>query len=260
VYSLIKQLLLPPTNLWLLFIIGWLGRYRFKRLSQMLMRVSFVLLICLSLPLTGSSLIITLQHYPALSLQHQPASLSTAQAIVVIGADTLPISEFERGSNIGTLSLQRVHYAAWLQRHTGLPIIVSGGSLNSDDHSSLAHYMAQVLQEDLQATVAMLEEQSTTTWENAFFTAAQLKPIAINHIALVTHSWHMPRAVFAFEQAGLQVTPAPTVFIKPDPLDQLLFNLIPRANALQWSYWACHEYMGMMWYRIRSLVNQHNEH
>ena len=41
---------------------------------------------------------------------------------------------------------------------------------------------------------------------------AMLKPAGINHIVLVTHGYHMPRALRAFAEAagpGVQIEPAP---------------------------------------------------
>ena len=47
-----------------------------------------------------------------------------------------------------------------------------------------------------------VEDDSRDTRENAARTLALLRPIGIRHIVLVTHGWHMPRALKAFETAA----------------------------------------------------------
>jgi len=57
-----------------------------------------------------------------------------------------------------------------------------------------------------------VETSSRDTRENAQRTMALLKPSGINHILLVTHGWHMPRAVRAFAEAapeGMRIEAAP---------------------------------------------------
>lgn len=49
------------------------------------------------------------------------------------------------------------------------------------------------------------ERCSLDTRDNARFAAALLRRRGISHVALVTCSWHLPRAARAFEAAGLEV-------------------------------------------------------
>ena len=72
----------------------------------------------------------------------------------------------------------------------------------------------------------------------------------INRIILVTHALHMRRAVEQFQQHGLQVIPAPTLFLsKSDSLD--LFSFLPSAKALENSSLVIHEILGRAWYKLR---------
>jgi uncharacterized SAM-binding protein YcdF (DUF218 family) len=74
--------------------------------------------------------------------------------------------------------------------------------------------------------------------------------MGIGEILLVTHGFHMPRAVEAFEKAGMRVIPAPTGMT--DPLPKAKFRrFLPSASALQTTYLALHEMLGRLWYHYR---------
>jgi hypothetical protein len=64
-----------------------------------------------------------------------------------------------------------------------------------------------------------------------------------------THASHMPRAVAAFEAAGMSVLPAPMGYLSVGPLMPLDF--VPRAGSLHASARALHEWIGQLWYRLR---------
>ena len=89
--------------------------------------------------------------------------------------------------------------------------------------------------------------RSTNTMENAAYSAQVLQEAGIRKIYLVTHAWHMPRAVLAFEKAGLEVIPAPTAFVSRS--DGQLQDFLPSASALQLTYYAIHEWLGILWYQ-----------
>ncbi len=63
---------------------------------------------------------------------------------------------------------------------------------------------------------------------------------------LVTSATHMPRSVILFESMGLNPVPAPTYFKKSDILTH-----IPDTNSLDNSKMAIHEYLGILWVKIR---------
>ncbi|MCZ6803061.1 MAG: YdcF family protein [Proteobacteria bacterium] len=77
-----------------------------------------------------------------------------------------------------------------------------------------------------------------------------MKENGIDSIYLVTHAWHMPRAVMMFEHEGINVTPAPTIFVI-DVTDPAWSYYIPSASALYGTRIALHEYIGMLWYKLR---------
>lgn len=139
---------------------------------------------------------------------------------------------------------------AWLAKRTGLPLLVSGG-LGKDGRPSEAHMMQQVLEQEYSLPVRWLEPDSRDTYENAEFSAKLLKADGIERVYLVTHAWHLPRAVWSFHQFKLDVIPAPTVFEGLGKGPRELADFLPNARALERTAYACHEIIGNAWYRLR---------
>jgi uncharacterized SAM-binding protein YcdF (DUF218 family) len=109
--------------------------------------------------------------------------------------------------------------------------------------------MQAVLQRDFDVPVAWKDEESRTTYENAVYTARLLAPEHITTIVVVTHAWHMPRALWAFERVGLQPLPWPA------PRDgfrlRRIDDVLPSIAALDDSSHALHEMIGALYYRLR---------
>ena len=243
----LKALVLPPGVLILLAGFGLLlVLLRRRRLGWGLFGLSLVTAVALTLPLVSAYGVQTLQVDPPL-----PPDVTSldAEAIVVLSADfrsDLP----EYGVDVpGPLSLERCRYGAYLARRTGLPLLVSGGVLRPD-RAAISVRLAAFIEEELGVPVRWKEERSRNTHENALFTAELLHAEGIQRVALVTHAWHLPRARIAFERAGLSVLPAPTAPASP-PMDWQ-HGLVPSAQSLQLSVRVLHEWVGRLWYAVRT--------
>lgn len=244
----LETLLFPPAGIIVLLVMGLLLIRRHRRSAASLITLALLGLYVLSLPLTASRLMRSLEIYPA--LQAQDLKNSAAQAIVVLGAGRYAGAPEYGGDTVSTGGLERLRYAVHLHKLTGLPLLVSGGSPFGEPVPEAA-LMKESLVSDFQITDVWVEDQSRTTAENAFFTKALLENKGIHHVYLVTHAWHMPRAVRIFEQAGLTVIAAPTLFSSAGGSQAGLLNWLPGAEALSHSCTALHEMAGMMWYRLR---------
>lgn len=172
------------------------------------------------------------------------------QVILVLGGGRRPDAPEYGGDTLSATSLERVRYAAQLQKRTGLPLMVSGGSVRGELRAE-AELMAEVLSKEFGAPVRWMETKSRDTFENARFSAAILLAADIRRIALVTHALHMARAAAAFRQAGIEVVPAPMGYYRPLEPDQGLDDWIPSPLALYESASAFHEIVGRIWYRWR---------
>ena len=250
-YAFFKSLILPPGSILLLIFLGLIC-WRRPWMGRGLVLLSALTLLFLSLPIVSSTLMRGLEPYPALG----PAQLehTGADSIVVLSANRDTDAPEYGADSVGDLTLQRLRYAAWLHHKTGLPLVVTGGKGTPYEDPSLAHLMRQVLEKEFAAPVTAMEARSTDTWENALFTAEVLKRENMQHILLVTHAWHLPRAVEAFERAGVRVTAAPTAF--EHDADGMLraSDFFINAGAMRMSAYAIHEYLGRIWYRLRQYI------
>src|SRR3546814_11808110 len=78
--------------------------------------------------------------------------------------------------------------------------------------------MQSTRERDFGVEVRWTESESTSTWTNARLSAAKLRAADIRRFYLVTHAWHMPRAMLAFAGTGLEAVPAPTRFVSRSAL------------------------------------------
>ena len=190
---------------------------------------------------------------------YEVKTLNRPSAIVVLGGGKLK-GVLERSDlmqeDLSKEELQRVRYAALLSKRTQLPILVTGGTPEPSSKylSPEAQVMAKVLRDEFNVEVSWIEDQSKTTQENAQFSANILLKEKINHIYLVTHFWHMPRAKNIFEKYGFEVTPAPMGFEFENEFDLKELNpldFLPSPSSLQRVREICHETFGKVWYRLK---------
>jgi uncharacterized SAM-binding protein YcdF (DUF218 family) len=176
------------------------------------------------------------------------ADFGTAQAIVVLGGDVRPGNGADIADTLGPLSLERLVLAAQAYRRLHLPVAVSGGRLGRA-HDSEAALMKATLEADFAVLVAWSEDRSRTTWENAVLTAKLLSPGQRSTVVLVSQAWHLPRAIWAFERAGLRALPwpAPRTLFQADTVEDFL----PSIAALHDTLRALHEMIGAAYYRTR---------
>lgn len=174
--------------------------------------------------------------------------LGRAQAIVVLGGDVRVGDGAAIPDRLGPLSLERVVLAAAAYRRLHLPVVVSGGRVG-ESHQSVAGLMKRALEGDFELPVKWVENRSRTTWENAVDTARLLRPAGIKTVVLVTAAWHLNRALWSFRRAGLDPLPWPA----PRTALQIgrLGDFLPNLGALVDSFYALHELIGDLYYRVR---------
>lgn len=239
-----KAWLLPPAVLILVLAAAMAARRRWPGPAAAVLWIAIAATYGLSTSVVAQRALDSLQWYPALPM---PPVVDAAEAIVVLSAGRT-VNTAVGGDSVDDRTLERLRFAARLQRATGLPVLVSGGRDRGSDELSLAALMAAALTEDFGVAPRWLEEQSLTTAENARYSAALLQRQGIRRVYLVTHGWHLPRAMLSFGATGVTAIPAPATLRPVSPF--AVRDLIPTARALVDTGYAVHEWLGLVWYRL----------
>jgi uncharacterized SAM-binding protein YcdF (DUF218 family) len=247
--KIISYLLLPPSSPIILGLIGLILIRKRPGLAKALIGFSLVITLALSTSIVSTNLVATLQVWPIFNFTSAPK----AGAIVVLGGGArLRALEYGGRDELLTYSLERVRYAAYLHRKTGLPILVTGGR-PFDRGSAEGQIMANVLQEEYGIPVKWIEDQSKGTAENAILSAAMLSKDHIKQIVLVTHTWHMRRAMLEFQGTDLDCVPAPINFIRTDGETHVM-SFMPTAASYLESSLFMREWLGIGWARMRAII------
>ena len=246
--KLIGELLLPPANILLLLVVSIiLLKYSIAWAKRILIATTSLFFL-LTLPITAMSLMSLIEDYPA--LDNNTIMNSSAQAIVILGGGRYADTPEYSGDTVSGSTMERLRYGAHLHRQNRLPILVTGGS-PLEPRIPEAQLMANTLINELSIKPRWIEGESRTTAENALFSKALMERDNITEVFLVTHAWHLYRAVRMFEKQGIQVIPAPTAFSGLKSSSPDFGDFIPNAAAMRTSYYALHELLGQIWYKLR---------
>lgn len=227
-----KILLLPPTGLLVLGLLGLLLLKRSPALARACLIASIGLLWLLSTPLVSDALTRAVERYPPLDLR----DAANAQAIVILGGGGQRAFAPEySGPAAEPYLLERLTYGAYLAKKTALPVLVTGFSIE-------AHAMHDSLLRNFNIETQWLDDQAYDTFQNAKNSARLLQASGVHRIILVTRATHMGRSVEEFSATGLDVIPAPVGILAQR--DFVVFRYLPDPDALLRSHMAIYELMG----------------
>jgi uncharacterized SAM-binding protein YcdF (DUF218 family) len=138
-------------------------------------------------------------------------------AIVVLGGGRENYAPEFGMSNLNGWSMERLRYGVWLARATGLPLCFSGGvGYAAVEGVTEAETAERIAAQEFNLPLKWVEGRSRDTSENGQYTVNLLRQKGIERIVLVTHGFHMRRALGAFERAiarqgvAISLVPAPT--------------------------------------------------
>lgn len=220
---ILAALLLPPLPLLLLALLGARLMYWRRGVAWLILLLSTALIWLSCSNAVGELLEQTLlgrYHTPLSSDQIgklRVAKPGTRQiAIVVLGAGREQAAPEYGVANLKPLALARLHYGLWLARQTNAPVMFSGGIGHGEPVGTTeAEAAARIAEADYGRPLKWVENQSRDTRENASNAVSMLQAAGVNEVILVTHGWHMPRAMRAFQAevrrlaTPIQLTPAP---------------------------------------------------
>ena len=249
-YSFFVALLNPFTLLCVVVLLAVVNLWRWRvetRQRLLFVSVPLALLLFLTTPIAAYLMAWTLESsYPPIT--EMPAD---AQAIVVLGGYAHQPTSTRPQAVLADDTQMRCVYAAELYKQRPLPMLVTGGIVDSSiDVPPLAEVMKQYLVSlGVPADAISLEEYSRSTYENAALSQPILAAQGTERIVLVTEADHMLRAAQCFESQGLDVTPAAcrhtieTFRLKPQ-------SFLPNADAAEHMTESMHEWLGIIWYLV----------
>lgn len=239
--KIITAMIMPPFNVLMLWLFALLCfGFKYKKLGYLSTFFGIAILYLFSIPYTSKTLNDSLITEDKLTLQ----DYRSAQAIVLLGGGIRDSKELFGKLTTNQIAVERVRYAAFLQKETQLPLLITGSAANG---TSEAKIMADELAMFYQIPTKWLEEKAKTTKENALFSREMLEKEEIKRIVLVTNQWHMQRAKMLFEKQGFEVLPASVGSgATPETYGINLMYFIPQAGAMHSNTQALKEWIGYL--------------
>jgi uncharacterized SAM-binding protein YcdF (DUF218 family) len=242
----IFSIFLVPPGLFITFLLLSIFLVKSLRVMKWVLTLQLLLIYLLSIPFTSDVLFTQLENSPALT----ETQIKTADADVIVllaGGITAYANEYH-GPDIAYFTNERLRYAAWLQKKTGLPMIVTGGI--DEEGVTEAELMKKVLRNEYEIKVPIwVENRSQNTFENAQYSNEIMQQQHYQRYYLVTNAFHMKRALEVFSKQNNAVTPAPMSFYSQKG-DYEFGTFVPHSYSLWKNFLAMHEIVGRYWYRF----------
>jgi uncharacterized SAM-binding protein YcdF (DUF218 family) len=238
--ALFTTLLLPPLLLVLVGALAGLLAWRGRRWAGLLAAFACLGVLGLATPFASGWLRAGLEG----QIPPGPAGPPPG-AIVILSAEAVATLE---GPQVGALTLERLRAGAALARASGLPVLVTGGVLGRGQ-PPIARLMAETLARDFGVTATWVEERAADTAGNARHSAAMLRAAGVGAVHVVTHGWHLPRAMEAFAREDFPAHPAPVR--RQAPPTGRFSDFVPRADQLGTSWYMLREWAGRVVYAWR---------
>lgn len=248
----IGALLLPPTPFVLLVLVGGALMRRSRGLAWALLLAGALGTWFMCTPVAATALTRLLLSPPPALGAGQIAGLKNAPktAIVVLGGGHKLAPEYGL-SDLTHFGIERLRYGLWLSRQTSLPVAFSGGlGHGSRPGPTEAEIAARVAASEFGQPLRWTESASRDTNENAVRSLPLMRTQGIEHIVLVTHGFHMRRALAAFERAAqgaptpMKLTPASMGLDAPARGD--LHDWLPSRAGFDKVNIALHEWLGRL--------------
>jgi uncharacterized SAM-binding protein YcdF (DUF218 family) len=231
----------------------WILRPR-RRVGFILVMSGSLVLLVMSLPLTGDWLVRSLELKAGEYADPGELSRNDVKWIVVLGGD-LRGGELSPADRVAYSSLVRVMEGIRLWKAMPDSKLVLSGGTYSPRKMATGLGMALLARElGVPENAIVVESQSWDTQGEARI----LKPIlGKNRFALVTSAYHMRRSVLSFKRMGLDPIPAPADFMEKGGFQLGVNTFLPSPVALELSQTAIHEYLGTLWLTIKGRFSNH---
>ena len=173
-----------------------------------------------------------------------------AGAIVVLSGYVSPPSDAAAEPELGSDTLLRCLHAVRLYKARPGLMVVSGGKVDANTPGpTLAKAMHDFLVgQGVKEKDLLLEERSSTTYQNALLSGDILTRRGISKIVLVTDASHMRQAERCFRPLGFQVVPSACDYRTTWFSWSLSAFVLPDPHAAAGVELAMHEWLGLAYY------------
>ena len=208
--AFISALLLPPVPALVGLVLAWRWRLRNRLAAPAVFTLSIALLWLSTCQAPGAWLERRWTNSPALRpdrMSDLRRSLAGRKAaILVLGGGVHPLAPEYGEAHWVDAAFQRLHYGVWLGRQIGVALMASGGTGRAGSAGlAEAAVAGRTLNRDYASALRWAEAASRDTRENARFSLTLLQADGIQDVLLVTHGWHMKRAMRAFHQEAARM-------------------------------------------------------
>ncbi len=226
--------------LMLALLLWWRSR---RRLAMVVASVAVSMIYLLSLPPVARAIV------QPLEFAYPKYDGTPVEYIVVLGGYHRSDVRIPLSSLLSQTSLMRLSegIAVWRQNPRST-LLLSG--YGGDDEVSNAEAMAQVARaQGVPETAIRIASKPRDTGSEA---RAWAPVVGDSAFALVSSASHLPRAMFLFQQQGMNPIPAPTAYNSAGTMTMNWRVLVPAASSLLLVERAWHEYLGIAWARLNS--------
>lgn len=229
----------------LVLIILMLGLYflftKKEKLSRSLLSLGVFLLFLFAYPPFSNMLVSGLEdRYVKYDYTHDGIKYIHVLGSGHVSDETQPLS-----SLIGSSGVKRVLEGVLLHKNIENSKLIFTGYANNEEFSNASVNAKLAISLGVKEKDIILGEEAKDTSDEAHFA----KSITLGEdFVLVTSATHMQRAIYLFEKVGLHPEPAPTDFHKEKTTT---FFELPSVYAFKNSQMAMHEYIGILWSKLR---------
>jgi uncharacterized SAM-binding protein YcdF (DUF218 family) len=180
-----------------------------------------------------------------------PASIAACRFVVVLGGGHTDMPGIPATGQLSSSALGRIVEAVRILRLLpGARLVVSGpGEPGRTTHAAVLAQAAESLGVD-RTRITLIDTALDT--EDESLAVARIAGNA--PVALVTSAWHMLRAATLFRRAGITFAPCPADFVARGNYRLRWVDLSWDSESLERSTLAVHEWIGLLWLRLRGVA------
>ncbi|MCH3951191.1 MAG: YdcF family protein [Acidaminococcus sp.] len=248
IIKFIYQWLLPPGIFILLALFGTIYAYRHHSKFRHVLLAATLLAYFLSIRI-GSTLLVR-----PLETWYQPPKDISGDVLLMLGngsVDNVPDID-GTGQPSGTMAKSMLTTFR-LQKETGLPVLVSGGTVFQDTGTEADIALRIFRQMGIPDDKLTGENKSRNTVENARFSHVICDEKHWKKPILLVVAIQAPSSAMIFQREGLNVTVYPTHYRKPGSITfDPVYDLVPHADNLEDSSMAIKEYLGILALKVHA--------